>query len=175
MTEPPEPDVTRLLLAVERGEAGASDALLRTVHEELKRLARAHVRRTPAGETPQATALGNEAYLGLVGGRPLVEYVGSEGTLRLEGETHLTGARHGEPLAPIPVDAPPAAREPGTSGDGPFERMLPLYLRDVVAAVRGGATELPGAATSADGLATMRVLDAARRSARSDRWEPCGP
>jgi len=63
----PDPSVTRLLQAMERGDVGASDELLRTVYDELKRLSRSHVRRTPVGETLQPTALVNEAYLRLVG------------------------------------------------------------------------------------------------------------
>ncbi len=105
----------------------------------------------------------------------LVEYVGSEGTLRLDDEEHLVGARHGDTVAPIDVpDDVPTAEELGTEGyGGMFPRVLPLYLRDVLQAVRDGATELPGAATFADGLATMRVMDAARRSARDGGWVDC--
>lgn len=48
-----------------RGARAASAELLQSAYDELKRLARAHVRRTPAGETLQATALVNEVYLRL--------------------------------------------------------------------------------------------------------------
>lgn len=105
----------------------------------------------------------------------LIEYVGSEGTLRLENEERLVGARHGDEVAPIEVEADvPTCEELGTRAyGGIFPRLLPLYLSDVLAAVRSGATEVPGAATFADGLATMRILDAARRSARDGGWVPC--
>ena len=72
-TETPGPDgtdsrhaeVTRLLRAVNGGDVHASEELLRTVYDELKRLARSNIRRTPVGETLQPTALVHEAYLRL--------------------------------------------------------------------------------------------------------------
>ena len=63
---PRPPDPTALLVAWGRGEASALDALLPLVHDELRRLARAHMRRERPGQTIQATALVNEAYLRLI-------------------------------------------------------------------------------------------------------------
>ena len=57
---------TELLLAWERGDAGAFDRLVPLVHDELRRLARRHMAREHPGNTLQATALVNEAYLRLV-------------------------------------------------------------------------------------------------------------
>lgn len=107
------------------------------------------------------------------GFRSSVEYVGSAGALRLEGETRLLGAPHGRELVPLAIegDAPPTPEELGTPDRGIFQRVLPLYLRDVVSAVKQGAKELDGAATFVDGVDTMRVIDAARRSAASGGWE----
>ena len=105
------------------------------------------------------------------GSGSLLEYVGSEGTLRLTDSTTLVAARHGEELAPVEVQACPSNAELGVPERGIFARVLPLYLRDVVRAVADGARELPGAATFEDGLATMKVLDAARRSAAAETWE----
>ncbi|MCB9915967.1 MAG: sigma-70 family RNA polymerase sigma factor [Planctomycetes bacterium] len=62
----PEPSVTLLLRALERGEAGAGEELMRTVFGELRALARARLRKLPAGQTLQPTALVHEAYLRLV-------------------------------------------------------------------------------------------------------------
>ena len=105
-----------------------------------------------------------------------IEYVGDEGTLRLENETRLVSARLGETPREIDVPAPlPSFEELGLADVGIFARVLPLYLRDVVRAVAEGASELPGAATFADGLATLRVLDAARRSSLEEAWVPCSP
>jgi RNA polymerase sigma factor (TIGR02999 family) len=60
-------DVTRILDAIERGEARAADDLLPMVYQELRRLAQSKLAREPAGQTLQATALVHEAYLRLVG------------------------------------------------------------------------------------------------------------
>jgi len=57
---------TELLLAWERGEAGALDRLMPLVHTELRRLARRHMADERPGQTLQATALVHEAYLRLV-------------------------------------------------------------------------------------------------------------
>jgi len=60
-------DVTRILNAIERGDAKATDELLPLVYEELRLLAAQRLSREPAGQTLQATALVHEAYLRLVG------------------------------------------------------------------------------------------------------------
>ena len=57
---------TALLLAWERGEAGALDRLMPLVHAELRRLARRYMAHERPGQTLQATALVHEAYLRLV-------------------------------------------------------------------------------------------------------------
>ena len=60
------PNPTELLLAWGRGDAGAFDALVPLVHEELRMVARAYMARERPGHTLQATALVNEAYLRLI-------------------------------------------------------------------------------------------------------------
>ena len=57
---------TALLLAWNRGEPDALDALLPLVYEELRRLAAHYLNRERVGHTLQATALVNEAYLRLI-------------------------------------------------------------------------------------------------------------
>lgn len=59
-------DVTRILNAVERGDAQAADDLLVAVYQELRRLAAMRLSQEPAGQTLQATALVHEAYIRLV-------------------------------------------------------------------------------------------------------------
>src|SRR5688572_25915069 len=59
--------VTRLLGEAAAGSAGAGDALLPLVYNELKLLARQKMAQERAGHTLQATALVHEAYLRLVG------------------------------------------------------------------------------------------------------------
>jgi len=63
-------DVTRILNAIERGDAKATDELLPLVYEELRVLAAQKLSHEPAGQTLQATALVHEAYLRLVGAEP---------------------------------------------------------------------------------------------------------
>ena len=60
-------DVTRILNAIEQGDAKAADELLPLVYEELRRLATHKMSHEPPGQTLQATALVHEAYIRLVG------------------------------------------------------------------------------------------------------------
>jgi RNA polymerase sigma factor (TIGR02999 family) len=60
-------DVTRILNAIERGDAKATDELLPLVYEELRLLAAQKLSQEPPGQTLQATALVHEAYIRLVG------------------------------------------------------------------------------------------------------------
>lgn len=100
--------------------------------------------------------------------RFLVEACGSTGTLRLDLEDDLVGGSHGEPLEPVELDSPmPSARELGLEAAGPFAALEPLFLADVIGAVTRGDRALEHAATFQDGVACMRVLDAARRSSRT--------
>ena len=63
-------DVTRILTAIERGDARAADELLPLVYEELRRLAARKLSHEPPGQTLQATALVHEAYIRLAGSEP---------------------------------------------------------------------------------------------------------
>lgn len=60
-------DVTRILVAIEQGDAKAADELLPLVYEELRLLAAQRLSQERPGQTLQATALVHEAYLRLVG------------------------------------------------------------------------------------------------------------
>jgi RNA polymerase sigma factor (TIGR02999 family) len=59
-------DVTRILNAIEQGEAGATEKLLPLVYEELRLLAAQKMAQENPGQTLQATALVHEAYIRLV-------------------------------------------------------------------------------------------------------------
>ena len=61
-------DVTRILNAIEQGDARAADELLPLVYEELRLLAAQKMSQEKPGQTLQATALVHEAYLRLVEG-----------------------------------------------------------------------------------------------------------
>jgi len=60
-------DVTRILSAIEQGDAGAASQLLPLVYDELRKLAAKKLALEQPGQTLQATALVHEAYLRLVG------------------------------------------------------------------------------------------------------------
>lgn len=60
-------DVTRILNAIEQGDARAADKLLPLVYEELRLLAAQKLSQERPGQTLQATALVHEAYIRLVG------------------------------------------------------------------------------------------------------------
>ncbi len=63
-------DVTRILNAIEGGDAKASDELLPLVYEELRILAAQKLSHEKPGQTLQATALVHDTYLRLLGDEP---------------------------------------------------------------------------------------------------------
>jgi RNA polymerase sigma-70 factor (ECF subfamily) len=66
MQAQPTQDVTALLRAWTGGDEQALDRLLPVLYEELRRTARAYMRRERSGHTLQTTALVNEVFLRLV-------------------------------------------------------------------------------------------------------------
>jgi RNA polymerase sigma factor (TIGR02999 family) len=60
-------EVTRILSAVEQGDAQAAEQLLPLVYDELRRLAAQRLAQEKPGQTLQPTALVHDAYLRLVG------------------------------------------------------------------------------------------------------------
>ena len=61
--------ITQLLQRLQAGDRDALHAVMRMVYDELKRLARSHLRREMKGVSLDTTALVHEAYLKLAGGR----------------------------------------------------------------------------------------------------------
>src|SRR5882672_12201665 len=59
-------DVSRILSAIEQGDAHAAERLLPLVYDELRKLAAQKLVQEKPGQTLQATALVHEAYLRLV-------------------------------------------------------------------------------------------------------------
>jgi RNA polymerase sigma factor (TIGR02999 family) len=76
------PDVTQLLSAWRAGDRAAFDQLLGVTYDELRRLARSHLRRERPGHTLSATGLVHEAWLSLVRQRDAA----------FEGRAHFFGA-----------------------------------------------------------------------------------
>jgi RNA polymerase sigma factor (TIGR02999 family) len=60
-------EITHLLLGFQAGDAEATARLVDRIYPELKRIARAQLRRERSGHAPQPTVLVHEAYLRLVG------------------------------------------------------------------------------------------------------------
>jgi len=71
MPTPPDPDITALLEAVSRGDAGAADQLAGRVYAELHHIAVRAMQRESTGHTLQPTELVDEAFLRLVGQRSM--------------------------------------------------------------------------------------------------------
>jgi RNA polymerase sigma factor (TIGR02999 family) len=65
-TQTPDDDVTGMVRALRTGERAVADRLLTVLYDELRRLARGHLRRERPDHTLNATSLVHEAYLRLV-------------------------------------------------------------------------------------------------------------
>jgi RNA polymerase sigma factor (TIGR02999 family) len=63
-------EVTRILSAIENGDPHAAEQLLPLVYDELRRLAAQRLAQEKPGQTLEATALVNEAYVRLVSQQP---------------------------------------------------------------------------------------------------------
>jgi RNA polymerase sigma factor (TIGR02999 family) len=82
-------DVTRILSAIEQGDARAAEHLLPLVYDELRRLAAENLAQEKPGQTLDATGLVHEAYLRLVGDRQFASrrhfFARRKGTVRHGG------------------------------------------------------------------------------------------
>jgi predicted dehydrogenase len=97
----------------------------------------------------------------------LIEVTGSKGTLRLDLEDDLIGGEHGAHMSPLADDLSlPLPESFGMGGGGAFAACEPLFLTELIAAIAAGESSLHEAATFADGVQCMKVLDAARESSR---------
>ena len=67
MAEPRDQRTTRILEAIDDGDANAASELLPLLYAELRALAQQLMKKTPPGNTLQPTALVHEAYMRLVG------------------------------------------------------------------------------------------------------------
>jgi RNA polymerase sigma factor (TIGR02999 family) len=66
MGEPPDGEITALLVRWQRGDANALEALIPLVYQDLRRVAQRYLAHERPGHTLQSTALVNEVYLRLV-------------------------------------------------------------------------------------------------------------
>ena len=115
-----DPSITQILAAAEAGDAHAADELLPLVYEELRRLASSRLAREAPGNTLQATALVNEAYVRLLGPE-------AQGGSAWNGRGHFFGAA-AEAMRRILVDR---ARAKATKKRGGDVRRLALDAADV--------------------------------------------
>ena len=104
-------DVTRILSAVEHGDARAAEQLLPLVYDELRRLAAAKMARERPDHTLDATALVHEAYLRLVGDRAYADHrhffrVAAEAMrqILIDRARHHRRARHGGDRQRVPLN-----------------------------------------------------------------------
>jgi len=122
----PMGEVTRILSAVEAGDAHAAAQLLPFVYEELRKLAAARLAQEAPGQTLQPTALVHEAYLRLVGSADAARWHSSghffaaaaEAMRRIliEAARRKQGPRHGGHLTRCELD-PELAADPDRSED----------------------------------------------------------
>ena len=107
--------VTQILQAIEKGNAGAAHELLPLVYDELRRLANYKMANEAAGHTLQPTALVHEAWLRLVGPNQNQEWDGrgyffaaaAEAMRRIlvESARRKKCLKHGGELQRVDVDA----------------------------------------------------------------------
>lgn len=116
-------EVTRLLEAIQDGEAAAADQLLGLVYDELRQLATAKMANERSGHTLQPTALVHEAWLRL----------GGHERLKFENRAHFFAAA-AEAMRRILVES--ARRRNRSKRGGQWERVnldeveLPLPMPD---------------------------------------------
>lgn len=114
-------DVTRLLSAIDSGDAKAADELMPLVYEELRRLAAARMANEKPGQTLQATALVHEAWLRL----------GGDDQQTWQNREHFFGAA-AEAMRRILVDR---ARRRAASRHGGGHERVDLQEADIAAPI----------------------------------------
>jgi RNA polymerase sigma factor (TIGR02999 family) len=108
----PADDISRLIAAWSRGDEDALRRVIPLVYPELRRIARLHLGRRPAGHTLESAALANEAYLKLL----------RAGGIRCENRVHFL-ALCSQIIRRILVDH---ARSRGYAKRGGDARRVPL-------------------------------------------------
>jgi RNA polymerase sigma factor (TIGR02999 family) len=105
-------DLTRILQAVEAGDAKRAEELLPLVYDELRKLAAARMAQERAGQTLQATALVHEAWLRLAG----------SGRQQWRGRAHFFGAA-AEAMRRILIDKARRKNSQKRGGDQPHDEL----------------------------------------------------
>jgi RNA polymerase sigma factor (TIGR02999 family) len=123
----PMSEVTRILSAIEQGDAQAAELLLPLVYDELRKLAAQKLAFEKPGQTLQATALVHDAYIRLVGG---------DQTRKWNSRGHFFAAA-AEAMRRILIDQ--ARRKATEKAGGKVER---VELSDVEPEIQGPQIEL---------------------------------
>ncbi len=116
-------------------------------------------------------ATGNVSISLVEAGQPLhrFEVFGEHGALRVEGEGELWRAGVGDAAwQQVAINSSELA--PGMNDNG-WARGFTTFAQKIVEALRAGIGTVDGAATFEDGYRTQLVLDAARQSNGSRKWE----
>lgn len=122
-----------------------------------------------------ATAILSVSVVGAHADHYRLELFGADGTIVGDGDlrtsTYRAGAAHDEGLGELPVvERTPAHPEHLPNGlAGHASRAMALMLEDWLPAFEGGQSKAP---SFEDGLLSIAVVDAARRSAEGGGWEP---
>jgi predicted dehydrogenase len=123
------------------------------------------------GRTAHATVLLSALYAS--GGKNQMTVAGERGTLILDGDETLLGSQgYNMPFEDFSlVDR---AREAAVVPDNLWARSFYHFARETVAALQEGRTEIPHAATFADGLKCQQAMDAVLKSQDEGKWAKVG-
>jgi RNA polymerase sigma-70 factor (ECF subfamily) len=139
MTEESPEDISELIAAWGNGDERALSRLMSLVYPELRRIARQHLGRRPAGHTLESAALANEAYLKLI----------RAGGIRCESRVHFL-ALCSQIIRRILVDH---ARSHGYAKRGGDVARVPLD--DVLLGVQARGIEVLALDQALDSLSKM--------------------
>lgn len=121
--------------------------------------------------TPRGTVLLSALYAS--GGKNQITIAGDKGTLILDGDEKLLGAQ-GYNTAFEDFSLADRAHEVAIIPDNLWARSFYHLARETVFALQEGRTEIPHAATFADGWRCQTVIDAVLRSQQQQRWVSIG-
>jgi RNA polymerase sigma factor (TIGR02999 family) len=135
-----EGDVTRLLVALNRGESAAESELISLVYDELRKLAAHYMRRERPNHTLQPTALVHEAYLRLVNQREQnwqnkAHFFAIAGSLMRRilvdhARAHTRGKRGGGAQRPIQLEEAPLFSEDQSEELLDLDRALTRFAKE---------------------------------------------
>jgi RNA polymerase sigma factor (TIGR02999 family) len=170
-------EVTQILVAVERGDEGAREDLLRLVQAELREMAGRLMTREAPGNTLQATALVNEVYLRLFGRDSTQHWDGRSHFFAAAAEAMrrilVDNARHKKRIKRGGGNRRVAIDDALVSIESPIENVVAVHeVLDLLAAVDPLAVELVKLRyfTGLSAKEAAAILDISERSGYR-KWE----